>query len=148
MRIGSSAGAAPAQTRPVGEQTFDTPQGLEESKFQAPRERREQTYTSCRAAIRGGHRLISPRRSDTRTSSVNVFIEASRAKTVRAPSQEERARPGDGASSTVIRISSPRPKTMGRGRAVAGCARDRHAAHACVCRRETASGMSASTRSA
>src|SRR5439155_669730 len=60
------------ELRPVGEEIFDSPQGLEEVELPGrPCERLEQRYTSWRAAIRGGHRLISPRRSDTRTSSVN-----------------------------------------------------------------------------
>src|SRR5262245_43649675 len=71
-----------AQSRPVREQILDAAQRLEEVELPGrPRQRREQRYTICRAAIRGGHRLISPRLSDTRTSSVNVFMDASRAKT-------------------------------------------------------------------
>src|SRR5262245_50171781 len=140
-----------AQTRPVGEQAFDAAQGLEEIEIPGrPRQRREEPYTSCRAAIRGGHRLISPRRSDTSTSSVNVFIDARRAKTCSStvPSRNALA-PANGASSTVILISRPRPKTIGPGagsRRVRGVTATRRTPW--VCRRDTASGMSASTRSA
>ena len=103
------------------------------SKFQGARaSAANRRYTSCRAAIRGGHRLISPRRSDTRTSSVNVFIDARRAKTCSStvPSRNALA-PANAASSTVMPDLQSAPEDDGAGRGQPpGARRDRHAAHA------------------
>src|SRR5206468_8916998 len=94
------------QPRPVGEGALDPPQRLEEIERPGlARERVEQRYASCRVPIRGGHLLISPRLSDTSTSSVNVFIEASRPNSCSSTAASRNAlAPANIVSSTVVRI--------------------------------------------